>query len=117
VYAVYQDHNGKLRAVKRDFTTLGFFFTWIWALFRGLIGIAFTILITGLLAGILIPISIFQLALSIAIMLAVGTQGNEWIESEWLRRDYKFLKLENGKSRKKVISNIIKQRELNPEHN
>lgn len=92
-YAIYQDEEGRLRAVKRGFTTLGFFFTWIWALFKRLYGISISIFAVVLLSGIIIPSKPFHFAIQVAVMIAVGTQGNEWIEEKLKTKGHRFKKL------------------------
>lgn len=94
-YDIYQNKTGVFEAVKQGWSWPGFFFSWIWALVKGMPGLGFGLLIGALLVGALLgalqaPEGIVNL-LGLAISLWVGSQGNKMREKKLIEKGYDYV--------------------------
>jgi len=70
-------------AVKRGFSWPGFFFTWIWAISRGLWAFGALLFVIGALAGVFVMFAfggnpIISTIISLVVCFFVGANGNSW---------------------------------------
>lgn len=109
-YTIHRHPDKGLAAVKKGFSWPGFFFTWIWAIFKSLGGIAVVLailhfLVLGLSNSGDPEASILGSVLAISVCLTVGFKGNDWRRKRLVRRGYEDL----GRVSARRVSEAISQ--------
>jgi Protein of unknown function (DUF2628) len=99
-WSVYRHPIKGYEAVKDGFSWPGFFFTWIWAFVKGLVGMGFLLLGAVVVMNILSAageetrnpgLSVLSVVLGLAAVLVTGFNGNKWREKALARKGYEFL--------------------------
>jgi len=104
VYQIFKHPEKGFQAVKRGFSWPGFFFTWIWALTRGLWLAGGLLFLCSFVLGIFTQAMgsrnwPFSLALDIIFLLIVGTRANLWRSNALENRGYRHLGAMNARGR------------------
>lgn len=100
-------------ALKRGFSWPGFFFTWIWALGRGLwvqaaviFGLGFAIIELPILLHVIdLPMNVLVgVVVGTTISMTVGVKGNEWKCRKLERDGYQFVALVEARSPAQAVA-------------
>ena len=118
-YDIFKDADGKRYAVKDGFNFFAFIFSYIWALFAKLWGIAIALIVVSTVLNKLYAYSIHQyqaiqnsvylyIALTILgvifyIMYNIGKYGNKWLKEDMLKRGYEHIGNVEAKSKNEAI--------------
>ena len=97
---VYEHAQKGFRAVKTGFSWPGFFFMWIWAFTRGLIGIGVLLLLVWLailglyMLAVMSALDFMDIVYSFVLLfnaVIVGLCGNSWLSNSLIKKGYKHV--------------------------
>ena len=105
------EEKNDLKAVKRGISFPAFFFTWIWALIKGLWITAFLLIILSFALGIILQKAAFStphqhsisILYSIIVALVFGLYGNEWVRRKLRKQGYQRIKTVIAKNKEEAI--------------
>ncbi len=109
-FSVYRDRKGMFEAVKQGWSWPAFFFGWIWALVKGLPGLAFGLLIsifllTILFVGVGAPNGVLGFFV-LAIAFWVGSRGNKLYENKIRRKRHECIDTFDAYSASEAIQQV-----------
>src|SRR5882724_13390649 len=111
VYQIFKHPEKSAQAVKRGFSWPGFFFTWIWALTRGLWLAGGLIFLSAFVLGIFIQAMgsknwLFSFTLDILFQLLIGTKGNLWRGNALENLGYRLLGVINARGPQDALAKV-----------
>ena len=111
VYQIFKHPEKGFQAVKRGFSWPGFFFTWIWALTRGLWLAGGLIFLSAFVLGIFIQAMgsknwLFSFTLDILFQLLIGTKGNLWRGNALENLGYRLLGVINARGPQDALAKV-----------
>jgi hypothetical protein len=96
-YDILKDSSGNLTAVKIGFNAAAFFFTWIWALVKGLFVHAVFLFALGGISSYFLAaaeektLSWIVYPVFLVICFIVGAKGNDWVRNRLIKKGYEMV--------------------------
>ncbi len=115
-WSVYHHTIKGYEAVKDGFSWPGFFFTWIWAFVKGMVGMGFLLLGAVVVINVLNVmgqeerspgLSLLSVLVGLATILVTGFMGNKWREKALTRKGYQLLEKVQASSPEAATSKYI----------
>jgi len=106
-FDIYTHPKDGLKAVKKGFSWPGFFFGWIWAFYKGLVGAGFFIMLIHIVAvasDAFIGTTVMTLIVSILLPIIVGGSGNDWYRNRLLKNGYILMRTVDAASHSSAIA-------------
>jgi hypothetical protein len=103
-------------AVKSGFSWPGFFITYIWAFFKGLVGIGLLLLLPYILTSVLVAtnlpglVYLLGFVVFLVVALVVGFKGNEWRMNSLAKRGYELVETLQAESADAAITNSLRRK-------
>lgn len=113
-FDVFEHPLGAPEAVKQGFSWPGFFFTWIWALAKGLVAEGVLILVLALVATIVDlgvgAQGVLSTLVGLGIAVVVGTSGNGWRATKLVERGYRMQTSVIAGSPASAVAQLLRER-------
>ena len=113
-FSIYVNEMTKeTQAVKNGFSFPGFFFTWIWALIKGMVGLGIGLLIVPFFIGFMLGFILLDVGVilsyfvGIAINIYCGVKGNELVGSSLLSKGFQLKDTVTSGSPEQALASYI----------
>jgi hypothetical protein len=107
-YRIFGHPSGLVETVKQGWSWPGFFFTWLWALIKGL-------WLIGLVAFVIQVATSYDPALSslvsLIMMIVFGVNGNDWREKDLISKGYSVVGIQIADNSSAAISTYLLNKE------
>ncbi len=101
------------QAVKNGFSFPGFFFTWIWALIKGMVGLGIGLLIVPFFIGFMLGFLLLETGvmlsyiMNIGICVYCGVKGNELVGNSLLSKGFELKDTVTSGSPEQALASYI----------
>ena len=101
------------QAVKNGFSFPGFFFNWIWALIKGMVGLGIGLLILPMIAGFMLGLFLGEIGVALSWMMNIGiciycgVKGNELVGSSLLSKGFQLKDTVTSGSPEQALASYI----------